>query len=206
MQAAGFVVSDAVAGLWAAVRDRHGFAGFAERAAPQLIRWGSPHGWTRRGDGRIAGRERSLAQMLAGMLQAPDHWAGFAACYAGALDAVAAGEEGGTRRRGWPTGRERQERARALADWHGMLLDRLASSEAEGLLDRIAGHPALGGPELVFVQARLADLRGDTHQTRELVHRCLEELPGHRGFHALAEGSGAPLPPRARDSLARRRP
>jgi hypothetical protein len=57
MQAAQFVVSDAVALLWSTVRDRHGFAGFAERAAPQLIRWESPFGWTRYGSGQLADKE-----------------------------------------------------------------------------------------------------------------------------------------------------
>jgi len=36
--AAGFVVSDAVAVLWASTWERHGFQVFAETAAPQLIR------------------------------------------------------------------------------------------------------------------------------------------------------------------------
>lgn len=39
MEAANFVVSDAVAALWRALRDHHGFTGFARLAAVQLIRW-----------------------------------------------------------------------------------------------------------------------------------------------------------------------
>jgi hypothetical protein len=42
-----------------------------------------------------------------------------------------------------------------------MLLGRLAGSEAEDRLDRLAAHPGLGGPEHTFFQARLAQLRGD---------------------------------------------
>jgi hypothetical protein len=38
VQAARFVVSHAVSALWQTVLDQHGFAAFAERAAPQLIR------------------------------------------------------------------------------------------------------------------------------------------------------------------------
>jgi hypothetical protein len=45
--AAGFVVSEAAAALWASTWQRHGFQEFAEMAAPQLIRWESRSGWTR---------------------------------------------------------------------------------------------------------------------------------------------------------------
>ena len=38
VEAARFVVSDATALLWETMRDRHGFAAFARRAAPQLLR------------------------------------------------------------------------------------------------------------------------------------------------------------------------
>jgi hypothetical protein len=37
-----------------------------------------------------------------------------------------------------------------LAEWHGLLLDRLDGAEAADRLDRPASHPALGGPELTF--------------------------------------------------------
>lgn len=191
MQAAGFVVSDAVAQLWATVRDRHGFAGFADRAAPQLIRWESPYGWTRYGSGRVADEETSLAEVLAGMLRAPDHWTGFAARHLEALDQLADGSARSTRRPRWSLDRDRDERTRALAGWHAMLLDRLADSEADGLLDRLTIHPALTGPELTFLQAQLAYQRGDVDHARQLLHGCLEKLPGHRGFHDFAERIGA---------------
>src|SRR6266568_5557462 len=89
MEAAGLVVSDAVALLWAKLHDHYGFAGFAQRAAPQLVRWESRHGWTRSGWGRVSEKETSLASVLAGMLPAPDAWAGFADRYLDALDRVA---------------------------------------------------------------------------------------------------------------------
>ena len=54
--AAGFVVSDAAAALWAWIWERHGFRAFAESAAPQLIRWESSHGWTRYGEGPVAAK------------------------------------------------------------------------------------------------------------------------------------------------------
>ena len=84
--AAGFVVSDAAAVLWASTWERHGFQAFAETAAPQLIRWESRYGWTRYGEGSVAAKETSLAVVLARMLRVPDTWEGFAEQYVRALD------------------------------------------------------------------------------------------------------------------------
>jgi hypothetical protein len=81
LEAARFVVSDAAALLWGTLQARYGFAGFAERAAPQLIRWESRYGWTRSGWGRVSEKETSLASVVAQMLPAPDMWAGFADRY-----------------------------------------------------------------------------------------------------------------------------
>ena len=152
VQAAGFVVSDAVAGLWHAIRDRHGFATFVERAAPQLLRWETGHGWTRYGFGSVAGKETSLAAVLEGMLQAPDHWRAFAVRYLEVLDEAADRTPGTPRHRSRSTGGDRAARARALADWHTLLPDRLAGAEDEDLLDRLVGHPALAGPERTRLQ------------------------------------------------------
>ena len=204
MQAAGFVVSDAVAGLWRAVRDRHGFATFVDRAAPQLLRWETGHGWTIYGWGSVAEKETSLSSVLAGMLQAPDHWRAFTARYLEALDEAADRTPGTPRRRSSSTGRDQAARARALAAWHTLLLDRLVGSEDEELLDRLAAHPALAGPERTFVQAQLAHRRGDDETARKLVHDSLEGLPGHPDFHDLARRIGAPLPPRAQQARAAR--
>lgn len=204
MQAAGFVVSDAVALLWTRLRDHHGFAGFADRAAPQLVRWESEFGWTRRGTGRVAEQETSLAAVVGRMLPAQDAWIGFAERYLDALDAVA-DEQPGRSRRAWrDPSTERRQRTQALAEWHGSMLDRFLHSEADGLLDRLADHPALGGPELLYLQARLAHQRDDLDRARHLVQQALETLPGHRGFLDLADSIGAPLPPRAQE-MARRR-
>lgn len=203
MQAAGFVVSDAVAQLWSAVHDRRGFAEFAERAGGQLVRWEAPYGWTRCGDGTVAGKERSLGEVLAGMLHAPDHWRGVAAHYLDALDQLGAGDTTRTRPNRPAADRTREDRARALAGWHGMLLDRLADSESEQLLDRLIVSPALAGPELTFVEARLASLRGDQDRAGTLVYECLERLPGHRTFHDFAHRIQAPVPPRAAQVVAR---
>src|SRR5262249_45905989 len=81
VEAARFVVSDAVTVLWRRLLEEHGFAGFAERAAPQLIRWESRFGWTRTGFGALTEKECSLASVLKGMLRSPDMWIGFADSY-----------------------------------------------------------------------------------------------------------------------------
>ena len=204
MQAAGFVVSDAVAGLWRAVRNRHGFAMFVDRAAPQLLRWETGHGWTRYGFGSVAEKETSLAAVVEAMLQAPDHWRSFAARYLEVLDETADRTPGTPRHRSRSTGHDRSARARALADWHTLLLDRLSGSEDEELLDRLVDHRALAGPERTFLQAQLAHRRGDDEAARKLVHDSLEGLPGHPGFHDLARRIDAPLPLRAQQARAAR--
>jgi hypothetical protein len=197
MEAAGFVVSDAVALLWATLQAHHGFAGFAQRAAPQLIRWESRHGWTRSGWGRVSEKETPLAGVLAQLLVAPDMRIGFADRYLDALDRLAVNAPARPNR-GWqPMRRDRDRRTAELAEWHRLLLDWLIGSEAEDRLDRLAHHPALGGPELEFLKAQLAHRRGDLSSARGLVHTALQHLPGHQDFLDLAAEIGAPLPPRA---------
>jgi hypothetical protein len=204
MEAAGFVVSDAVALLWAELQAHYGFAGFAERAAPQLIRWESRYGWTRSGWGRVSHKEISLASVLAQMLPAPDMWVGFTDRYLDALDRRAR-EAAARSNHAWrPTGQDRDRRTAALAEWHRLLLDRLIGSEAEDRLDRLTRHPALGGPELAFLQAQLAHQRGDASNARSLVHASLQQLPGHQDFLDFATEIGAPLPPRAQQSIKQR--
>jgi hypothetical protein len=204
IQAAGFVVSEAVTALWSTVRDRDGFAAFTIVAAGQLIRWEAPYGWTRRGDGSIADKENSLAEVLAGMLTAPDHWDSFAAAYLEALDQLPETVAARTQPAGGRIDRIRTDRARALVQWHGMLLDRLAGSESEHLLDRLVEHPALAGSERDFIAAQLATRRGEQDRARELIYGCLEALPGHAGFWQFAHQIQAPLPALARDVAARR--
>lgn len=180
--AAGFVVSDAVAQLWSLAWQHGGFEGFAEKAAPQLIRWESEFGWTRVGDGDVARKETSLAEVLAGMLQVPDTWERFAEKYVQALDGLAAKGRRGSK-----------DRAGALAAWHSMLLQRLPATEG-GVLDRIAGHPALSGPEQTFLVAQIAYRRGDTDTARGLIMRCLRKLPGHDDFREFAAEIGVSPP------------
>lgn len=204
VDAARFVVSEAAALLWGTVRARDGFAGFAGFAAPQLIRWESRHGWTRRGDGRVSERETSLASVVAAMLPTPDTWVGFTDRYLDALDEVAAVGAVTSRHIRRHPNREREERATALAEWHLLLLHRLADYEAEDRLDRLIDHPALAGPELTFLQARALHRRGELERARTLAYQSLEILPGHRSLLDFAIEIGAPLPARAQQIAARR--
>lgn len=189
--AAGFVVSDAAAGLWAFVWERHGFQEFAQTAAPQLIRWESQYGWTRYGDGPVAAKETSLATVLTRMLRVADTWEGFAEQYLQALDSV--GGRGAARNRARSYDDSAAGRASTLAEWHALLLDNILDTEG-GLLDRIVSHPALGGPEQKFLAARLAGRRGHTDVARDLVAECLRKLPGHKNFREFAVEIGAPVP------------
>ncbi len=186
VEAARFVVSDAVRELWLRARAGRG-AGFTQRAAEQLLRWESEYGWTRRGEGWVAARETSLAQVLADLVVVPDLWGSVADHYLRALDRAATrGGDGHSRRRG------RGQRAEDLREWHATLIDRLVGSDDEGFLDRLVTHPALGGgPEVVFLQARLARVRGDIEAARSLVRRCLSAVPGHREFKVFASEVGA---------------
>ena len=208
MEAAQFVVSDAAATLWEFVRERHGFARFATVAATQLPRWESAYGWSRSGWGKLAEKETSLATVLGRTLRAPDAWTTFADCYLDALDHIARAEAARPASRtsySYPDpDYRRRDRTRHLAEWHSLLLERLAGSDAEDRLDRLAEHPALGGPELTFVQARLAELRGDTGAARTLAEECLGTLPGHDGFADFAVQIGAELPASTKDKLAER--
>ena len=197
VEAARFVVSDAAALLWETVRDRHGFSAFARQSAPQLLRWESRYGWTTHGWGQVCEKETSLASVLARMLAAPDAWTTFADCYLAALDRVARADATAPPRiyyGSWgpgDNGYRPRERARNLAEWHGLLLERLAGSEAEDRLGRLASHRALGGPDRTFLQAHLARHRGDTAAARKLIAGCLRELPGDQDFARFAARIGA---------------
>lgn len=195
MEAARFVVSDAVALLWESVLERRGFREFARLATRQLPRWESRYGWTRTGWGKLREQETSLASVLARMLRAPDMWTTFADCYLGALDEIARVEAAGrksVRTFGYDSQRyARTDRTANLAQWHSLLQERLAGSDAEDRLDRLASHSALGGPELTFLQASLARQRGDIDMARKLTQDCLHDLPGHKGFAAFAAEVGA---------------
>lgn len=204
IEAARIVVSDEVALLWSQVLERRGFAEFARSAAPQLVRWESEFGWTRTGFGQVRERETSLAIVLNRFLAVPDHWVAFADRHLEALDALHDPQSPTARSRRHSSSNGRDERTRNLAEWHFTLLDRLFGSDAEDRLDRLATHPSLRGPHLVHFRAQLARYRGDLDTARRLVAEALDQLPGHRGFLALATEIDAPLPSRAAE-IARSR-
>jgi hypothetical protein len=197
LEAARFVVSDAVAVLWSRMREVHGAARFTEPAAAQLLRWESRYGWTRRGDGWVSAREASLATVLCELLVVPDLWTKVAGHYLDALDRVA--ERGRDQR---PGRRSRQQRAGDLSEWHALLVERLAGSDHEELLDLLVAHPAPAGPELTFLQARLARERGELETAGTLVQQCLTSLPGHLEFRVFTEEISAHLPRRGQNATA----
>jgi len=120
--------------------------------------------------------ETALAVPLARLLITPDRWRAFAECYLGALDAAARadarrprtvhGSSGETRYR-------RHQRTKDLAAWHEMLPGRFAGTPEDELLDRLAVSPALAGPALTFLRARIAERRGDLTEAAALVTECL---------------------------------
>jgi len=206
VEAARFVVSDAVALLWSRLISEYGFAGFAERAAPHLIRWESRHGWTRTGYGATSEKETSLARVLASILRTPDMWVGFADHYLSALDLFIPSGPAKPKRDLADAAWDRDRRTAALSEWHDMLFSRLAGYGVQDRLDRLIHHAALGGPELTFLQARRAHQRGDVDGARRLAHQSLAKLPGHGRFLDFAREIGAPLPPRARQVLVEKSP
>jgi hypothetical protein len=207
VEAASFVVSEAVATLWESVLRRDGFAALADRAPEQLIRWEADYGWTRRGYGQVAEKETSLAVPLSRLLATPDMWRTFTSSYLAALEA--AGRADPKRPRTTygtldETSYRRKERADDLATWHEMLLDRFAGTPEDELLDRLVASPALAGPELIFLRARIAERRGDVSQAATLVTKCLKEMPGRQAYLDFAIEVGAGLPSRARQIAAER--
>ncbi|HRA51861.1 MAG TPA: hypothetical protein PKY62_12645 [Actinotalea sp.] len=141
VEAARFVVSDAVRALWVRTREIEGDA-FTATATRQLLRWESEYGWTRGGFGWVAERELPLATVLAGMLDSPAVWARAGRDYLDALDGVGGGSSGGGGG-GGGLNRSRRDRADALTTWHLMLIDHLLDTEEAALLDRLVEHPAL---------------------------------------------------------------
>jgi hypothetical protein len=79
-----------------------------------------------------------------------------------------------------------------------MLLDRFAGTPEDELLDRLVASPALAGPELDFLRARIAERRGDVSQAATLVTRCLKQMPGRQAYLDFAVKVDAELPSRAR--------
>ena len=75
-----------------------------------------------------------------------------------------------------------------------MLLDRFAGTPEDQLLDRLVASPALAGPGLNFLRARVAERRGDVSQAAALVSKCLKQRPGRQAYLDFAAEVGAELP------------
>lgn len=68
LEAAKFVVSQAVSALWETVLDVRGAVEFTARAVPQLMRWKREYGWAHgMGAAKVYEAERPLAEVLAPM-------------------------------------------------------------------------------------------------------------------------------------------
>jgi hypothetical protein len=213
VEAARFVVSDAVAALWTTMLSRYGLDEFTRRAMPQLIRWESEYGWTRSGYGSVGEKETLLADVLARLLPNPDAWVTCADRYLEALDQLAGAPRAKTPAgvlfgsgSGFDESAYRRDRRTAnLSAWHELLLERLPDYDAADRLDRLATHPALGGAELLLLRARRARQTGALDQARALTTEALNQLPGHQELLAFAAEIGADLPERAQRVLATRR-
>jgi hypothetical protein len=210
LEAAKFVVSQAVFALWETVLDARGFAEFTTRAVPQLIRWEREYGWSN-GDGKVMELERPLAQVLASMLTTPEMWSDFADAYLAELDRIAAaeaplpgkGKKARQSRAYSPYSVESYVRTRRTGDlayWNSLLLEHLD----EGRAQRLAEHPAFDGTDAEFLRAQAAQLRGDLDEARTLITKCLETLPGSMQYAEFAEEVGAEFPPRVREVHGRR--
>lgn len=130
MEAARFVVSDAVEVMWSRMREVYAPRTFADKVSTQLLRWESRYGWTRHGDGWVAEREMSLATVLTRLLTVPDLWTEVAQRYLEALDRT-------------PAGSRTRRPAADLTEWHTLLAEHLTGTDEVELLDRIATLPGV---------------------------------------------------------------
>jgi hypothetical protein len=204
MEAAKYVVSDAVTALWRTLLSRYGLEQFARRAMPQLARWESQYGWTRTGWGSIAEKEIPLATVLEQLLPNPDAWITCTDHYLQALDQLApVPEPTKSRQASSYRGHDdayyrRKERTDNLGHWHSLLLERLPDYDASDRIDKLVTHPALTGPELLLLRARWAQHSNDLPTARTLVTEALSEVPGHQELLAYAAEIDAPRPTRYR--------
>jgi len=205
LEAAKFVVSQAVSALWETELDARGFAEFTARAVPQLMQWEREYGWAEgTGAAKVYEQERPLAEVLAPMLTTPDMWNGFADAYLAELDRIAAAEapppkKGRKTSRNVPDwqdspyserNRGRTSRTGNLAYWNSLLLEHLDEDQAR----RLAEHAAFYGPDADFLKAQAARRRGDLGEARTLIAKCLKQLPGKTEFKDFAEEVGADAP------------
>jgi hypothetical protein len=202
LEAAKFVVSQAVSALWETVLDARGFAEFTARAVPQLMRWEREHGWAEgTGACKVREQERPLAEVLVPMLTTPDMWVGFADAYLAELDRIAAADAPPAVKKNtrawrdwagssWRRDQAKRDRAGRFARWNLLLIEHLDEERAR----RLAEHAAFGGPEADFLKAQAARRRGDLEEARALITECLKQRRWDTEFKGFAEEVGADVP------------
>ena len=72
---------------------------------------------------------------------------------------------------------------------------------SRGPVSRRVAHASLTGSDLVFLQARLAESRGDRDEARRPASECRDDMPGHRDYLAFALKTDAPIPSRVKNGL-----
>jgi hypothetical protein len=195
VEAAKIVFSDRVAVLWRARIDEGGFGAFLQEAPAQFVRWESRFGWTRY-DGKATGQQRTLTEVLQGLLPGPDALLAFVRGYLAVLERLqarnATAQEARTRSsepsRDWR--RDCEHRADQLEAWNALLLERLGATEDASLLERILTLPALDGPETWHLLARLRARQGRRPEAQSLVRKALDRYPGAMSIRATATELG----------------
>ena len=196
------VISEQAQLLWGAYLAHEGFATFAKRAAYQFIRWENPYGWTTYGEGWVKERETTLTSVLVQTLKGHDAWVEFTDAYLAALDhvvPVTAPAGGHEKPSQWAMSKKQlalEKRAENLAEWNGLVLERLQGTDAEDRAQRLVRHPAFKGVHGTFLQARLAHLQGNQEQAQRFLRRCLQAWPTYRTFLAFADEIGLVVPDR----------
>lgn len=184
------VVSDLVDLLWRSTLAASGFPALVARVPRDLIRWESPYGWTRWGQGRIAQKERPLADLLAALLSGHDAWVwvadGWVEAFAGLCRARRDHDQSAGRSAGRSASSYVPATPSTFARWHDLLYQRLRGSEAEDRLVRLAVTPGDHGWDLWLLRVRLARDAGRLDQARRIVRDGLEEWPGSRELLAIA--------------------
>ncbi len=192
------VVSDLVDLLWRSTLAVSGFPALVARVPRDLIRWESPYGWTRWGQGRIAQKERQLADVLAALLSGHDAWVWVADGWVDAFAGLCRARSDRDRVTGQSSGRSSctyvPPTSSTFARWHELLYQRLRGSEAEDRLVRLAVTPGDHGWDLWLLRVRLARDAGRLDQARRIVLDGLEEWPGSRELLAMAAELESPAP------------
>lgn len=74
-----------------------------------------------------------------------------------------------------------------MREWHELLLDAVFTREGgDRILRRIVKHHELAGPDIRFIEARMAHMEGRQEQARTILAECLREFPRDPGFLELA--------------------